>query len=89
MPPKNTDNDHSTRAELHGSGALAQGEGAVSANGGGVAVGHDVHGDVIVVTYQGAQVTIPSPEAIAAHSTAHRKPPERHRAKCAIVVFPR
>jgi formylglycine-generating enzyme required for sulfatase activity len=70
MPPKNTDNDHSTHAELHGAGALAQGDGAVSASGGGVAVGRDVHGDVTVVTYQGTQVTIPSPEAIAAHRTA-------------------
>jgi formylglycine-generating enzyme required for sulfatase activity len=48
MPPKKTDNDHSTRAELHGSGALAQGDRAVAASGGGVAVGRDVHGDVIV-----------------------------------------
>jgi hypothetical protein len=71
MPPKNTDNDRSTRAELHGSGALAQGEDAVSASGGSVAVGGDVEGNITgEVTYQGAQVTIPSPEAIAAHRAA-------------------
>ena len=70
MPPKNTDNEHSPYAELHGDGALAQGAGAVAASGGGVAVGRDVHGDVIIVTHQGAQVTIPSPEAIDAHRAA-------------------
>jgi formylglycine-generating enzyme required for sulfatase activity len=35
-------------AHLNGDGALAQGEGAIAASGGSVAVGHDVHGDVIV-----------------------------------------
>jgi hypothetical protein len=34
------------RAELHGSGAIAQGEQAVAAGQGGVAVGGDVHGGI-------------------------------------------
>ena len=34
------------RAEVHGSGAIAQGEGAVAAGEGGIAVGGDVHGGI-------------------------------------------
>jgi len=48
MTAKNKGNDGSAQAGLHGPGAIAQGDGAVAASGGGVAVGRDVHGDVIV-----------------------------------------
>jgi formylglycine-generating enzyme required for sulfatase activity len=37
------------QATLIGSGAVAQGPGAAAAGAGGVAVGHDVHGDVILI----------------------------------------
>jgi hypothetical protein len=37
----------SYRAEVHGSGAIAQGEGAVAAGAGGVAVGGSVQGPII------------------------------------------
>lgn len=40
--------DEAYNARLNGNGALAQGKGAVAASGGGVAVGRDVHGNVIV-----------------------------------------
>lgn len=45
--------------------------GAVAGDG-GVAVARDVHGDVIVINFQGAAVSIPSPQAVAAHRAALR-----------------
>lgn len=62
------------RIVVRGSGAAAT-HGGVAAGEGGVAVGGDVHGDVTVtnITYQGVQVSIPSPEAIATHRAALRR----------------
>jgi len=66
------------KAQLDGSGAVAQG-GGVAAGERGVAIGGNVHGGVIVtgdhvtVVYQGAEVAIPSPEAVARHRAALRE----------------
>jgi hypothetical protein len=49
-----------------GSGAVAQDD-SVAAGEGGVAVKGSVHGDVTVINSQGTQVSVPSPQAIAAH----------------------
>ncbi len=56
-----------------GSGGLATG--GVAAGAGGAAIGRDVHGDVNVtnITYQGAEVSIPSPQAITKHRAALRR----------------
>ena len=61
-------------ANTEGSGSIAQ-DHSVAAGAGGVAVGRDVHGDVTVVniTYQGSEIAIPSPEAVAAHRAALRE----------------
>jgi len=65
------------KAQLGGSGAVAQG-GGVAAGEGGVAAGSIQHsvivtGDHVTVVYQGAEVTIPSPEAVARHRAALRE----------------
>ena len=62
------------QANSQGTGAIAQ-DHSVAAGAGGVAVGRDVHGDVTVVniTYQGAEISIPSPEAVTAHRAALRE----------------
>jgi len=66
------------RVHLEGSGAVAQ-SGGVAAEERGVAIGGDVQqsviatGDHATVIYQGAEVAIPSPEAIARHRTALRE----------------
>ncbi len=70
---------HDKRATLKGSGAIAQD--GVAAGEGGVAVDGDVSQSTVVtgdhnvvnVTYQGIQVAIPSPGAIAHHRIALRK----------------
>jgi sRNA-binding carbon storage regulator CsrA len=61
-------------ASIQGSGAVAQDHG-VAAGAGGVAVGRDIIGDVTVIsiTYQGVEVSIPSPQAISAHRAALRE----------------
>jgi len=66
------------KAQLGGSGAVAQG-GGVATGEKGVAIGGDVHGGVIAtgnhvtVVYQGVEVAIPSPEAVARHRAALRE----------------
>jgi len=65
-------------AHLEGSGAAAQGEG-VAAGERGVAVGGGVRdsviatGDFVAVIYQGAEVAVPSPDAVARHRAALRE----------------
>jgi formylglycine-generating enzyme required for sulfatase activity len=65
-------------AHLEGSGAAAQGEG-VAAGERGVAVGGGVRdsviatGDFVTVIYQGTEVAVPSPEAVARHRAALRE----------------
>lgn len=72
------------KAHVEGNGAIAQ-DGSVAAGAGGVAVGRDVHGPVVVagegaqvtVTYQGIKVVIPSSEAVTSHRAALRDRLER------------
>lgn len=68
------------KIHLKGSGAIAQSDG-VAAGERGVVIGGDAHQPIIVtgddnvvnVTYQGMQVTIPSPDAVARHRIALRE----------------
>ena len=65
-------------SHLQGSGATAQG-GGVAAGARGVAIDGDAShsviatGDFVTVIYQGAEVAVPSPEAVARHRAALRK----------------
>jgi formylglycine-generating enzyme required for sulfatase activity len=72
--------EESTSAKVEGSGAIAQ-DGGVAAGEGGLAVGGDVHGPAFVahegaqvtINYQGAEVAIPSLEAVQRHRAALRQ----------------
>ena len=66
--------DRDNAVNQSGAGAIAQ-DHSVAAGAGGVAVRRDVRGNVTVinVTYQGAQVAIPAPAAVAQHRAALRE----------------
>ncbi len=65
--------DQDSAVSQSGAGAVAQ-EHSVAAGAGGVAVGRDARAITVVnVTYQGAQVTIPSLPAVTAHRAALRQ----------------
>jgi len=75
----NSDNEK-RNAQLTGDGAISQSSGD-ALGAGAVKVGGDIAGDVVtgtkIVIYQGREVSIPAPEAIAAHRKALRVRLER------------
>ena len=74
------DDRNNDSLEVTGSGAAAS-HGSVAAGEGGIAVGGDVNGSVVVahegaqvtITYHGTNVAIPSPEAVQRHRVALRE----------------